>query len=287
MKAFNKFSIVLNIVLAAALLVGCFSLPSVKLDKQEAKIDKVEKKIDDNKNLSSLASTAYVWGAHYALSKDPEPNPYTSIAYDLTGKSLIITGSPNMKDANDFRKIVDKITSTNLVENKEGVTLLAAKDREIERLQLANQKLTKDKDAAEEKYKKIAEENSGYADIIARVKRIFYWCAFIFGGLFLLRFFAVFIPPPYNTLGLIPDFIFGGLFRMGSKVLPASLGAAKVVCSESYDTTEKTLQQLVKAIQEAKKDPSVKEALDPILKDATEETTRMRIIEEKAKLKMI
>ena len=287
MKAFNKFSVGLNIVLVAVLLVGCFSLPSVKLDKQEAKINKAEKKLDDNQKSAQLASAAYVWGAHYALSKDPEPNPYTSVAYDLTGKSLVITGNPTMKDANDFKKIVDKVTSTNLVENKEGIGLLNIKDKEIERLQGVNQKLLKDIDAAEEKYKKIAEENAGYANIAVRIKRILYWLVFIFGGLFLLRFFAVFIPPPYNTLGLIPDFIFGGLFRAGSKILPASLEAAKVVGRESYEVSEKTLTQLVQAIQEAKRNPSVKEALDPLLKDATQEETRMKIIEAKAKLKMI
>lgn len=267
------------------------SLPSKLLGKKQAQIDKIDKKADANEQKQLEAAKGFTWGANYSLSLSPNRNsdPYIGLAYDMTGRALQITGNPSVEEAKVFKDIVVKSTSTNRQDQLDAERLLASKDLAIIELQSKYNKLQADKEVAEEKYKEAAKEGSRLGDIYASVRRWF--MIFVYGviAIFVIRIIAIFVPPPYSALMRLPELFFGGLFKIGTKLMPDVKRVAGVVSEETHQLSEATLTAVIHAIQQAKDTDAsglIAEALEPHLKDKTsDDSTRIKINEIKTKLK--
>lgn len=270
-------------------VTGCslfnFRLPSSKVENQEKKIEKTEQKAQDNLINQFNASKAYVFGANLSLAKDTNKSPNSVLAYDLTSRSLLISGPPSVKDANFFTSIVDKTLSTNAVDHKEAEKLLKQKDELVIKIQDEATKLLTQKDREIEKLKQIAEDSASKADIVVKAQRFWASIKWFVIGVIVLRVIVIFIPPPMNSIGFLIDYAVGAVFALVKTVLPEAAKTAKVVSKEAFDVSESTLKALVSSIQEARQDPALRDKLDAILKDKTDKTViRPKIISVKQEL---
>ena len=263
------------------LLVGCFN-PFKKFTSSKNKIQETEQKVEAKNDKKFEYSVGYVYGANRALQQETNPSIYSSLAKDLTERSLIITGLPNVKEVASFQQIVDGKLSTNIVDNKKADELLKRKDSEIIGLQKNIDDLNAKLDKQEKQFLKQSEENAKDAQLMVTLRRWFRIAMFSIAGLIAFRVASVFIPQ-LAPFGMILDAVGGGLFKLFSNALPKAKEAAGLVSKGAYDLSEKTLRQLVDAIEIAKqKDPNIKETLKEILKDVTDkEETRPKILEVK------
>lgn len=265
------------------ILTGCIN-PFSKFLKQEKEIDKTQQKIEAVHLNRDELSKGYVYGANLALEKETNNSPNINIAKEFTDKSLIITGLPNAQNAADFSQIVEGKLSTNKVENKYADELLRLKNKQIILLEKDVEKLTSKLEKQEEAFKEQAMQNAKDAQLIYNIRKWFRLAMFGFLGFIGIRIASLFIPA-LAPIGNILDFTVGGLFKIATKTLPKAKEAAGVVAKESYELSEKTLNSLVQAIQQARQNTDVKTVLDPILKDVTDkETTRVKILDKKKEL---
>ena len=284
-------------ILLAVFLVGC-STPWSRNNKAVAKVDKAQSALIVNERDRMEVAKSFTFGADYSLTLDPDPSVYSTTAQNLTSRSLLASGIPAAEEALRLRKIVDGLVSTNDLLKINAQKALETKDQELIGLQNENTKLETTLKKAEENFKAVAAENAQLAQFLAKLKRIWAWIKWTFLTMVVLRIAAVFLPPPYNFIGTIFDTIFGGLFKLGSKVLPKAKEAAGVVGQEVYHESNETLKQLVSALQEVRKkeinpaDASprsstvkLQDIIDPILRDHTsKEQTRRKIVEIKTQL---
>lgn len=266
------------------LLVGCFN-PLKRFTSSKNKIQETEQKVVAKTNDKFEYSVGYVYGANRALQQDTNPSIYSNLARDLTERSLVITGLPKPKEVASFQQIVDGKLSTNIVENKKADELLKRKDSEIIGLQKNIDELNAKLDKQEKQFVKQSEENAKDAQLMVTLRRWFRIAMFSIAGLIGFRIASIFIPQ-LAPFGMILDAVGGGLFKLFSNALPKAKEAAGLVSKGAYDLSEKTLHQLVDAIETAKQqDPKVKETLGVILKDITDkDTTRPKILEVKKNL---
>ena len=277
-----KPSIVLSI-LFCMIIVGCAN-PLARFSKQKSKIEDTEKKIQVANNQQNDLSISYVYGANRALSLDLNPNKFTELAKELTDKSLIISGMPHAKDALAFKQIVDGVLSTNKIDHDKARKALDEKDLKIVSLEKKVEDLNSKMEAQEKQFEKQNAENAKDAQLMAFIRKWVRIIGFSFVGIVIFRIVSIFVPQ-LAPIGMILDGIAGGLFKIFSKALPKAKDAAGLVTKEAYELSEKTLAHVVEAIEEAKKDPKVKEALAPILKDiTTKDETRPKILEVKKEL---
>ena len=276
-----KAKVILGYSLVCFLLIGCAN-PFKKFISSKNKIQETEKKIDDKDSLRAQYSIGYVYGANRALQQDPEPSKYVSLAKDLTEKSLIITGLPKPKEVADFQKIVDGSLSTNKIDNELAEKLLKKKDSEIISLYKDIDSLNRKLESQEKAFEKQAESNAKDAQLMVNIRRWIRIAGFTILGFIGIRIVSVFIPQ-LAPIGMLIDILAGGMFKVFSKALPKAKEAAGLVTKETYDISEKTLSQLVDAIQTARQQNStVKSVIDPILKDITDkDVTRPKILEVK------
>lgn len=278
-------------------LTGCLT-PTQKDNAAKSKVEKSEKAIQSNKESQLNKATGYTFAADYSLNKDPSPSAFSVVAKDMTRRSLLASGVPEAKTGLEYQKIVDGLISTNEQEKVSARIQLDRKDKELILIQSKVSQLEKAKTKAEEERDKISEENAKYANLVVRIKRILNWIKWGIICVIVLRICSLFLPPPYNIIGSIFDSIFGGLFKLGSKVLPKAKEAAGLVSLEVHRESEETLKSLVAAIQKIRDtevkpqdievNPTnlkIKKLIDPILKDYTnKETSRRKIIDIKTNL---
>lgn len=269
------------------ILIGCMT-PIEKNQKSKDKILKIDEKISSNEGELMEFSKGYVYGANYALSLDPSPSKYSSLAYDLTDRSLIITGNPSAETAGLMKKSSEKLLSDEESERFSGQILLDAQNKRVERLQFQIKDLEDQRLIELKKWETIADQNAKDANFVFQIRKWLGRLKWIIISIVGLRIFAALAPPPYNSIGLIFDWIIGGAFRLISKLFTGATKAAGVVTEEVYKASDDALKGVVKAVQKVReKDPVVKQKIDIELLAETAEPERMKIIEVKKELKMI
>jgi hypothetical protein len=273
-----------SLILALTCLVSCVS-PFQKNSKAEAKVDKAKQALDNNKAEQTEKAKGFVYAADFALSLDPNPSRFSEVGKNMTERSLLTLGQPDLEIALQYQRIVDGLVSTNAALQKKAKSELASKDREVESLQGDVVDLKKELGKAEEKRKVLAAENATMASKWARMMFWIRTVVYVVIGGFVLRIVAAVLPPPYNSIGYIIDFVFGGIGRCIFKLLPKAKDAAGVVAKEAYDISEKTLSSVVHGVQQARQNEDVRAVIDPILRDSTDkEIARPKIIEVKTQL---
>lgn len=267
--------------------LGCFALPSKKVEKSQAKVAAVEtklRKIDDETHSKAMN---YVFGADVALKLDPSPNRFSDVAMQFTGRSLLTGGLPEMSEANELRKIVENLVSTNEALIKRGKDELAKKDKEIVELQedraALEGKLIKVENERDQLSKKVAAD----ANVWVKIKRIFYWIVglIVFG--IVIHILSFIVPPPYNSIFSIVSMILGVFGKAAIKIAPKAADYAGIVSRKAYDVSTETLKDIVASVEETKqKNPAVFDAsLRPLLERYTNDETRDKIREIKKAIK--
>lgn len=271
-----RFCILLSLVFV---LTGCWG-PLSKNNSAEKAVEKAKVALAKNKDEQVDRSKGYFWGSGYSLSQVTNPPPEVKIAKDLNDKGMAIVGPPSIQEINEFKSIVDRLLSDNEKVRIGAQNDLKAKDSEIISLQSQVAGLEKKVDQKEQERKEIAAENARYANTWVNIKRVFYWGLWICIGVMVLRVVCAVIPPPYNSIGYVVDFIFGGIGKIIFGVFSKAKDAAGVVSKQTHDLTHNALVDLVGAINEIKKDkPDLfNEILRPKLDNHTDkDTTRVLI----------
>lgn len=278
------------IVAALVLLTGClFSSPSKKAAGVLADVKQTEQRIDTAEQKKVDFAKANAYGVSKALDR-AERTPEVSVAYTLNDRVRLALGEPQAKDALEVDRIVSGLLSEEAKARQSAEKALAKRDGELvglqDRLAQLESKLEKQESRRDEKLLDFA----GLADRFVRL-RSWFWLAVsavlaLFLAPLLLRLLAIFLPVTGPVAG-----IFSVLFaKMGRSVLTALPGAAEragYVASEKVKEVQHTLDDLVTAIQEARKNPDIREKLEPILDNVTDERVSRPVIREaKQRLKL-
>ncbi|MEK6883571.1 MAG: hypothetical protein AABY22_28340 [Nanoarchaeota archaeon] len=262
------------------LLTGCLGgRPIWRQNKSEKALENAKYQLENNRQKLSDKSIGFTYGADWSLALDPEPSRYSIAAKDLTERSLLASGYPDIKTAFDFQRIAHGLVSSNYFSQKEAKVLLDRKDEEVVKLQAKAQYLETKVGEAEDKAKKVAEDNSVLASKYVKWVRLFWGLVWIAGIGFILSMVAKLLPPPYNyALGIFPMLI-GGIFKIFHGLFPETKRFAAVVSKETNDIAEKTLSDIIKSVQIARKQyPDIQTNLDPILLSNTDkEISRPKI----------
>lgn len=274
------------ISLACLLLLSGCANPFKKQTRAIAQSQKVENQIlQYERDLVDKGKT-YVYGADHSLSLDTNRNIYSNVAKDMTERSLLALGNPDVKEAQNVKEIVGGLVSSNKLNKFIAEQKLQSIDDQVVRSQNKIDKLEEELGITQDRERKLALEHSALANKWVLLKRIFWIGVWVIGIAVLIHILSFILPPPYNSLfGIVSGFV--GFFAKGAfKLAPKAQEFAGVVGKSVFDTSEKTLKQLVEVIQEARdRDPDVKNKLDPMLKDATDkETTRPKIAAVKKEL---
>lgn len=267
-------------------LSGClFRMPTTKNEKAEKKVEEAQKKIDQNLNAQTDKSKGYFWGSGYSLAQETNPTPAVKVAKELNDKGMAIIGPPPVSEINEFKSIVDRLLSNQEKLQESARRDLASKDNEIISLQNKVKYLESNLDKKEADRKELAAENARYANVWVFVKRAFYWVVIGIGSLLVLRVVCAVVPPPYNSIGHIVDFVAGGIGRIVFGVFSKAKDAAGVVAKDTFNLTEGALVDLVQAINEVKKERRdvFDEVLAPKLDNHTDKDTTRKLIKDLAR----
>lgn len=274
----------------AVLVTGClFNPPSKRAEKALADVAKTEQRIDTAEQKKVDFAKANAYGVSKALDR-AERTPEVSVAYTLNDRVRLALGEPQAKDALEVDRIVSGLLSEEAKARQSAEKALAKRDSELvglqDRLAQLESKLEKQESRRDEKLLDFA----GLADRFVRLRSWFWLSVSVVLALFLapllLRLLAIFLPVTGPVAG-----VFSALFaKMGRSVLTALPGAAEragYVASEKVKEVQHTLDDLVTAIQEARKNPDIREKLEPILDNVTDERVSRPVIREaKQRLKL-
>jgi hypothetical protein len=221
-------------LIALLFLPACWS-PESRNKRAEEKIDKTQKAIDSAQEGIGKKGGSFTYAADYTLSLDPTPSKYSSLAKELTGRSLLSLGLPQAEEARELRVMVLNLLSTNEALRVQGEAALATKDKELGRLQSQLGSLQGKLEKAQEDFRKVADENSLLAGKWSRLVHFFWIVVWAVGIAVALRVVSAFLPFPYNSVGNILDFLFGAVGKMIFRAMPAAQKAAGVVSSDVHD----------------------------------------------------
>ncbi|MEK6879992.1 MAG: hypothetical protein AABY22_10310 [Nanoarchaeota archaeon] len=272
----KKLFLVYVLIIFTGLFCSSCQSPMFKWLKTEKNVQETKQNISKNKDNTVDAAKGYIYGANYSLKLDPNPNKYSEVAEKFTERATDVLGPPQLEEIIILKQIVNDLLSTNQSIIIRGEKELAEKDSQAINLQQENQELKEELTENEAKRDKVSFTNASLANKWVSIKRIFWWIVWAFIGITLLRIFSAIVPPPWNSVGFIVDYIFGGLIRGIFAILPKAKDTAKVV-NQEYNTT---LSHIVEAIQEVKnKDNDTFKKLEPYLKDVTNKEVSRPLIE--------
>lgn len=250
MKKF-KYNILINFLIFP-LVTSCALLPSHKVAREEKKIEQAKKDLNTANQDKFDITKSYLWGADYSLSLDPNPNKYSKTAKNLTERGVIVSGTPEMDEIIKLKEIVNNLLSTNNYEIKKGQRLLLERDKEVIDLQQKIVGLQGKLESRESDLMTTAKRIGGLADIIVKLKWIFYGIIGIFIFVFISKVLSVILPPPYNSIFYTVEHAIGFVIKQIFKLFPKAIDGAKVVGSDVHQVSENTLANLVAAIQQYK-----------------------------------
>jgi hypothetical protein len=141
----------LLIFLFIGLTSGCAVLRGTKANtasqnaivKQEKKALDIDKDIKNNIDQQIKHTAAYAYGVNYSLNRVQDPSIEVITANRMNDRIVSIVGSPEIKEGERIRKIVDYLNSEISHERAKGEKALIEKDKEISDLQKQKEELEK------------------------------------------------------------------------------------------------------------------------------------------------
>lgn len=272
----------------SVIFAGCaYFSPAAKQSRAEAKVEATKAKIDVKYDETIDVAKGFVYATDYSLKLSPDTNKYTEIAREMSSRAIETLAPIDKVDILKMRAIVDGLASTNKQIIARAQSMLQEKDNEIVILQNQISKYEKTLKENESKFIEVSRENSYLANKWVALKRIFYWIIYGFIFFVICKFLSVLLPPPYNSVFGIFDYLIGGIIRLIFKAAPKAMETAKVVSNK----TETALQHVITSVQDIKeqtraaKQSSIElDRLNTELSKNTDEETKVLITEMKRKL---
>lgn len=271
------------------LLTGCKGTLGIFRSKQD-KVDDTKRALVDNREAQVKEAAKHVYVTGLALDTETNRTPAIETASEFNELAQSTLGVPDVKDVTVLKEMLVGLLSTN-----QQLRALATKQkRELQSEVIALQqerdelqgKLRKAEDKRDAAYEDAAIKAAKYEKWRARLL----WIVGILGGGFLV---SIMLPALSTAFPVLAPFaaIFNGLFgtvaRSIFRIAPKAMTTAGVVGKQAYDLSDRTLRDLVVAIQNVKiKNPQgFDEVLKEELKDATDPlSSRQKILEIKTKM---
>lgn len=285
-------AVIATCLVAMIFVLGCRGSLGIFKSKQ-GKVDDTKAAVTANREAQVKEAGKHVYATGLALHAETNRSPAVSTAAEFNDMAQATLGVPDITDVKVLQEMVSGLLSTNLQ-----IKAKAAKQKEA--LQADVIKLQEERDELQDKLAK-AESNRDEAYQKAAVKAAAYekWRARLFwvlgicgGGLFL----ALVLPalsvafPVLAPFSAIVTGVAGTVARTIFRVAPKAMTSAGVVGQSAFQLTERTLADLVSAIDNVRtKQPEVFEnVLSPAIKDTTDPlTARPKIREIQQRLKTL
>lgn len=264
-------------------LLACRT-PSEKQAAAAKKVAAVEQRLETNRIAQARTGAGLADAALYALGKDPAPNLFADTAKLTLGRSMLAFQGADMtagaQEVLFLRGMVDGLLATNAALRADGQKALALVDGRLARSEATANGLEAKLAMAEAKLDQVNALNAGLADSWATLRRWIRWGLFGLLAVVVVRIAGSVLPPPYNSVLFIVDYVVGGVARMAFSVLPQAKAAARVVAQDANDLAVGTATRMVAAIEAVKtKSPEVFEAtVAPELRDQTDKDTHREYI---------
>ena len=258
-------------------------------EASEKKIAAIEKSQATNHVAQAKSGVAMVKAAEHALNLDPAPSPFTDAAKLTIGRANLSFSAaeitPDSSEVLRLQKMVEGLLSTNVALRAESSNILLKADSALAASESKQNALAAKLDAANAKLAAVNAENAGLADSWARILHWFWFAVWTIGIVFAVRIFGALIPPPYNSFVFLVDHIAGGFIGGILKLLPMAKVAAGVVSKDVHDLTERTLNKVVKAVEEVRaKGGEASTSLETALDYHADDATRANYVALKLKL---
>lgn len=274
----------LSACILGMLLLGC-QTASERQTKNQKKIDAALWALEDNQNLQIKEASKQIYASGVAIRQVTPKSPATQIASEFNSMAQTTLGYPNVEDKTVLKGMIMGLLSTNqslraaAEAQKHGLQEdIAALQTQKEELQV---KLEKAESRRDEDYARAAAKAESYD----KWRRRIYWTVgIIAGGLGL----SLILPalslafPALAPFSAIFTGVFGRIGKMIFRIAPQAMTSAGVVGQQSYELTERTLADVVKAISEVKKknQTGFETVLESELKNSTDPLTSRKKIQE-------
>lgn len=239
-------------------LVAIVALTSCRTpqQKQESAQQKVLDKalaIAKNEATQKDHGRDYAYAGLFALRQDPAPSEYSRLSIDCLSKSMNLMGEPDFGETKRLQEMVNGLLSTNAELRASATAQFEVKDAQIVSLQTKETGLRTQLGTLQKKLEAVNAENASLASTWVRLKHIGWWFFWIFVGGFIIRLVLTALPPPYNGIGYVFDYIIGFIQRGVFKMMPKAKETAGVIGQEAHDLVAGTLTSVTTAIEALKK----------------------------------
>jgi hypothetical protein len=171
-----KYSKDIFYLLALTLVVvgGC-ATPLGIFNKQQKKVDNIKTEVSANKENQVESGRTFVYAADQTLQKDPSPSQHSTVAKQMTTRSLTALGPPQMENAVKSDQMIDKLLSHDPKVVEEGQAELMTMDKKLIAFQNQNRMLNNQLGTANQKLRAVNETNAIQATKYSSLMGKVYW----------------------------------------------------------------------------------------------------------------
>lgn len=171
-----KYSRDIFYLLALTLVVvgGC-ATPLGLFNKQQKKVDNIKTEVSANKENQVESGRTFVYAADQTLQKDPSPSQHSTVAKQMTTRSLTALGPPRMENAVKSDQMINKLLSHDPKVVEEGQAELMTMDKKLIAFQNQNRMLNDQLGTANQKLRAVNETNAIQATKYSSLMGKVYW----------------------------------------------------------------------------------------------------------------
>ena len=161
-------------VIILLIMAGC-ATPLGRFNKQQKVVDNIKTEVDVNKDKQVESGRTFVYAADQSLQKDPAPSQHSSVAKQMTTRSLTALGPPQMENVVKSDQMINKLLSHDPKVVEEGQAELMTMDKQLIAFQNQNRMLNSQLGTANQKLKAVNEDNAIQATKYASLMGKVYW----------------------------------------------------------------------------------------------------------------
>ena len=161
-------------VIIMLIMAGC-ATPLGLFNKQQKKVDNIKTEVNVNKEKQVESGRTFVYAADQTLQKDPAPSQHSSVAKQMTTRSLTALGPPLKENAVKSDQMINKLLSHDPKTVEEGQAELMTMDKQLIAFQNLNRMLNTQLGHANHKLRAVNEDNAIQATKYSSLMGKVYW----------------------------------------------------------------------------------------------------------------
>ena len=161
-------------VIILLIMAGC-ATPLGRFNKQQKVVDNIKTEVDVNREKQVESGRTFVYAADQTLQKDPAPSQHSSVAKQMTTRSLTALGPPLMENAVKSDQMINKLLSHDPKTVEEGQAELMTMDKQLIAFQNQNRMLNTQLGHANQKLRAVNEDNAIQATKYSSLMGKVYW----------------------------------------------------------------------------------------------------------------